>query len=71
MTRRTAFLSLEQADARLGELSPWLSAVAQPRKQVREVLAIAAFYRGEIDRLRALTNEQQTSHVARLEKKRN
>lgn len=71
MTRRHAITTVEEADARMSELSPWLSAVAQPRRQVREVLAIAAFYRGEIDRLRALTNEQQTSHVARLEKKRN
>ena len=52
MTRRR-ILSLEQADARLCELSNWLSAAGQPRKQVRELLDIAAFYRGEVDRLQA------------------
>ena len=59
MTRRPACLTLEQADARLGELSPWLSAAAQPRKQVRELLAITAFYRGEVDRLQARDGDQK------------
>ena len=66
MTRRPAFLTLEQADARLGELSPWLSAAGQPRKQVQELLCIAAFYRGEVDRLMVASGEKKRPGFAEL-----
>ncbi|MCE9565768.1 MAG: hypothetical protein K8U57_27400 [Planctomycetes bacterium] len=70
MTRPRRILSLEQADNRLGELSSWLSAAGQPRKQVRELLEIAAFYRGEVDRLRARDGEPGQKSWTAEEKKR-
>lgn len=47
MTRR---LSLAKADRRLSKLQ-FLRHVGQPNEQVRELLVLCAFYRGEIDRL--------------------
>jgi hypothetical protein len=70
MTRRPRFTSLEQADTRLGELSPWLSAAGQPRKQVRELLDIAAFYRGRIDELERQIVPGQKSWAAEEKRKK-
>lgn len=51
MTKPRRPLTLDHADARLGELTPWLYRVGTPPGPVREALGIAAFYRGEIARL--------------------